>query len=211
MQTIGTDGIFGDPVYVAAKYAFLFVLFGNLFVISGGAQLFFDLAAAVTGRSIGGPAKACIVSSALYGTVSGSPVADVATTGPVTIPIMKRIGMSAEQRRRDRGGVLDRRRAAAAGDGSGRFPDGGLHRHALLPDRLVRPAAVARLLPRRLRARAFRGGAPRPWPHSGAGHRRAAGGVAAQLAEHRSRSRSCCGFSSPASPRPMWRRARPSR
>ena len=97
MQTIGTDGVFGDPVYVAAKYAFLFVLFGNLFVISGGAQLFFDLAAAVTGRSIGGPAKACIVSSALYGTVSGSPVADVATTGPVTIPIMKRIGMSAER------------------------------------------------------------------------------------------------------------------
>ncbi len=97
MQTIGTDGIFGDPVYVAAKYAFLFVLFGNLFVISGGAQLFFDLAAAVTGRSIGGPAKACIVSSALYGTVSGSPVADVATTGPVTIPVMKRIGLSAEQ------------------------------------------------------------------------------------------------------------------
>jgi TRAP transporter 4TM/12TM fusion protein len=96
MQTIGTDGIFGDPVYVAAKYAFLFVLFGNLFVISGGAQLFFDVAAALTGRSVGGPAKACIVSSALYGTVSGSPVADVATTGPVTIPIMKRIGMSAE-------------------------------------------------------------------------------------------------------------------
>ena len=96
MQTIGTDGIFGDPVYVAAKYAFLFVLFGNLYVLSGGAQLFFDVAAAITGRSIGGPAKACIVSSALYGTVSGSPVADVATTGPITIPIMKRIGMSAE-------------------------------------------------------------------------------------------------------------------
>jgi TRAP transporter 4TM/12TM fusion protein len=96
MQTIGTDGIFGDPVYVAAKYAFLFVLFGNLYVLSGGAQLFFDVAAALTGRSIGGPAKACIVSSALYGTVSGSPVADVATTGPITIPIMKRIGMSAE-------------------------------------------------------------------------------------------------------------------
>jgi TRAP transporter 4TM/12TM fusion protein len=97
MQTIGTDGLFGDPVYVAAKYAFLFVLFGNLFVISGGAQLFFDVAAAVTGRSIGGPAKACVVSSALYGTVSGSPVADVATTGPITIPIMKRMGMSPER------------------------------------------------------------------------------------------------------------------
>lgn len=97
MQTIGTDGIFGDPVYVAAKYAFLFVLFGNLFVIGGGARLFFDLAAVLTGRSIGGPAKACIVSSALYGTVSGSPVADVATTGPITIPIMKRFGLSAER------------------------------------------------------------------------------------------------------------------
>lgn len=97
MQTIGTDGIFGDPVYVAAKYAFLFVLFGNLFVVSGGSRLFFDLAAALTGRSIGGPAKACIVSSALYGTVSGSPVADVATTGPITIPIMKRYGLSAER------------------------------------------------------------------------------------------------------------------
>ncbi len=97
MQTIGTDGIFGDPVHVAAKYAFLFVLFGNLYVVSGGAQLFFDIAAAVTGRTIGGPAKACIVSSALYGTVSGSPVADVATTGPITIPIMKRLGLSAER------------------------------------------------------------------------------------------------------------------
>jgi TRAP transporter 4TM/12TM fusion protein len=97
MQTIGTDGLFGDPVYVAAKYAFLFVLFGNLYVMSGGAQLFFDVAAAITGRSIGGPAKACVVSSALYGTVSGNPVADVATTGPLTIPIMKRIGMSAER------------------------------------------------------------------------------------------------------------------
>ena len=97
MLTIGTDGIFGDPVYVAAKYAFLFVLFGNLFVISGGAQLFFDLAAVAAGRSIGGPAKACIVSSALYGTVSGSPVADVATTGPVTIPIMVRLGLAPEK------------------------------------------------------------------------------------------------------------------
>jgi TRAP transporter 4TM/12TM fusion protein len=97
MQTIGTDGIFGDPVYVAAKYAFLFVLFGNLYVMSGGAQLFFDLAASLTGRSIGGPAKACIMSSALYGTVSGNPVADVATTGPITIPIMKRLGLSAER------------------------------------------------------------------------------------------------------------------
>jgi TRAP transporter 4TM/12TM fusion protein len=97
MQVVGTDGIFGAPLYVAASYAFMFVLFGNFYVASGGGQLFFDVAAALTGRSIGGPAKACVVSSGLYGMISGSPVADVATTGPVTIPVMKRIGISAER------------------------------------------------------------------------------------------------------------------
>jgi TRAP transporter 4TM/12TM fusion protein len=97
MQVVGTDGIFGAPLYVAASYAFLFVLFGNFYVASGGGQLFFDVAAALTGRTIGGPAKACVVSSGLYGMISGSPVADVATTGPVTIPVMKRLGMSAER------------------------------------------------------------------------------------------------------------------
>ncbi|MDF2116955.1 TRAP transporter fused permease subunit [Roseiarcaceae bacterium H3SJ34-1] len=96
MQTIGTDGIFGSPLYVAASYAFLFVFFGNLYILSGGGQLFFDVGAALTGHMIGGPAKACVMSSGLYGSISGSPVADVATTGPVTIPIMKRIGISAE-------------------------------------------------------------------------------------------------------------------
>jgi TRAP transporter 4TM/12TM fusion protein len=97
MQTVGTDGIFGSPLYVAASYAFMFVLFGNFYVLSGGGQLFFDFAAAVTGRMVGGPAKACVVSSGLYGSISGSPVADVATTGPVSIPIMRRIGISAER------------------------------------------------------------------------------------------------------------------
>lgn len=97
MQVVGTDGIFGAPLYVAASYAFLFVLFGNFYVTSGGGQLFFDVAAALTGRTIGGPAKACVVSSGLYGMISGSPVADVATTGPVTIPVMKRMGLSAER------------------------------------------------------------------------------------------------------------------
>jgi len=97
MQIIGTDGIFGSPLYVAASYAFLFVLFGNFYVISGGGQLFFDLGAALTGRMMGGPAKACVLSSGLYGSISGSPVADVATTGPVSIPIMKKIGIPAER------------------------------------------------------------------------------------------------------------------
>ena len=95
MLTISTDGIFDSPLYVAAGYAFLFVLFGNFFVMMGGGQLFFDVAAVVTGRMIGGPAKACVVSSGLYGSISGSPVADVATTGPVSIPIMVRLGLPA--------------------------------------------------------------------------------------------------------------------
>ena len=95
MLTISTDGIFDTPLFVAASYAFLFVLFGNFYVMMGGGQLFFDVAAAFTGRMVGGPAKACVISSGLYGSISGSPVADVATTGPVSIPIMKRLGIPA--------------------------------------------------------------------------------------------------------------------
>ncbi|HTY69309.1 MAG TPA: TRAP transporter fused permease subunit [Alphaproteobacteria bacterium] len=113
MQVIGTDGVFGTPLYVAASYAFLFVMFGNFYVTSGGGQLFFDVAAALTGRYVGGPAKACVVSSGLYGSISGSPVADVATTGPVSIPIMKRIGIPAE-----RAGAIE----AAASTGGSMLP-----------------------------------------------------------------------------------------
>lgn len=91
-QIFTTTGMFGAPVQVAATYAFLFVFFGNLFHKAGGGQLFFDIAAAVTGRMVGGPAKACIASSGLYGSISGSPTADVATTGQINIPIMKRVG-----------------------------------------------------------------------------------------------------------------------
>jgi TRAP-type uncharacterized transport system fused permease subunit len=94
MMTIGVDGIFGSPLEVAASYAFLFVLFGCFFHRAGGGRLFFDLAGATTGRMTGGAAKACVTASGLYGSVSGSPVADVATTGPLTIPIMKRVGIS---------------------------------------------------------------------------------------------------------------------
>lgn len=110
MQTVTQDGIFGSPLYVTASYAFLFVLFGNFFVVAGGGQLFFDVAAAVTGRMSGGPAKACVMSSGLYGSISGSPVADVATTGPISIPIMKKIGISSE-----RAGAIE---AAASTGGS---------------------------------------------------------------------------------------------
>ena len=93
MMTIQENGIFGAPLEVAATYAFLFVLFGNFYNKAGGGQLFFDVASAVTGRMRGGAAKACVTASGLYGSVSGSPTADVATTGPLTIPIMVKQGV----------------------------------------------------------------------------------------------------------------------
>ncbi|MFM2129720.1 MAG: hypothetical protein RL477_1266, partial [Pseudomonadota bacterium] len=95
MATIMEDGIFGSPLEVAASYVFLFVLFGSFYHQAGGGKLFYELASAITGRMRGGAAKACISASALYGSVSGSPTADVATTGPLTIPIMKTTGVSA--------------------------------------------------------------------------------------------------------------------
>ncbi len=90
-----TDGLFGVPLRVAATYAFLFVLFGTTLAKTGGADFFFNLASALTGRSRGGPAKIAVISSALYGTISGSPTSDVVTTGAVTIPMMKRLGYKA--------------------------------------------------------------------------------------------------------------------
>ena len=97
MMTVTDNGIFGSPLQVAATYAFLFVLFGNFYERTGGGELFYGLATALTGRMRGGAVKACVTSSGLYGSVSGSPTADVATTGPLTIPLMKRVGVSADR------------------------------------------------------------------------------------------------------------------
>jgi TRAP transporter 4TM/12TM fusion protein len=86
-----TDGILGLPVHVAATYAFLFVLFGTMLQQAKGSEFFFDLAAAISGKSPGGPAKIAVVSSGMYGMISGSPTSDVVTTGAINIPIMKRL------------------------------------------------------------------------------------------------------------------------
>ncbi|MFR0873798.1 MAG: TRAP transporter permease [Bilophila wadsworthia] len=80
------------PVGVACTYVFMFVLFGQVFNAAGGGNFFFRLAASIAGRMRGGPAKICVIASALYGTLSGSPVSDVVTTGSITIPLMKRLG-----------------------------------------------------------------------------------------------------------------------
>ena len=90
-----TDGLFGVPLKVAGTYAFLFVLFGSALERCRGSEFFFDLASALTGKTAGGPAKIAVISSGLYGTISGSPTSDVVTTGAITIPIMKRLGYKA--------------------------------------------------------------------------------------------------------------------
>ena len=87
-----TDGLFGAPIQVTATYAFMFVMFGTLLERAGGGTFFYNLAAALTGRQVGGPAKVAVTSSGLFGMLSGSPTADVVTTGSVTIPVMRKLG-----------------------------------------------------------------------------------------------------------------------
>lgn len=89
---LGTEGIFGIPLYVSATYVMLFILFGALVERTGTGQLFMDFAMSLTGHSAGGPAKVSCITSGMFGTVSGSAVANVMTTGTFTIPLMKRIG-----------------------------------------------------------------------------------------------------------------------
>ncbi len=89
---IRSEGVFGIPIYVASTYIVLFIIFGAILIRSGAGRLFIDLAVALTGHRIGGPAKASVVASAFLGTVSGSAVSNVVTTGAFTIPLMKQIG-----------------------------------------------------------------------------------------------------------------------
>ncbi len=87
-----TDGILGIPVSVSATYVVLFILFGSFVERTGTGKLFMDFAMALTGHTTGGPAKVAVLTSAMFGTVSGSAVANVMTTGTFSIPLMKRIG-----------------------------------------------------------------------------------------------------------------------
>jgi TRAP transporter 4TM/12TM fusion protein len=87
-----TEGIFGIPLYVSATYVMLFILFGAFVERSGAGQLFMDFALAMAGHTSGGPAKVAVITSSLFGTVSGSAVANVMTTGTFTIPLMMRTG-----------------------------------------------------------------------------------------------------------------------
>jgi TRAP transporter 4TM/12TM fusion protein len=87
-----TEGIFGIPLAVSASYVLIFVLFGSFMERTGTGQLFMDFALAITGHAAGGPGKVSVFSSSLFGTISGSAVANVMVDGPITIPLMKRSG-----------------------------------------------------------------------------------------------------------------------
>ena len=89
---LSTEGIWGVPLGVSADFVYLFVLFGALLETAGGSELLIALAGKVAGRTKGGPAKTATIASAIMGSLSGSAVANVVTTGSLTIPMMKRTG-----------------------------------------------------------------------------------------------------------------------
>lgn len=94
---LSTEGVFGVALGVSASYIFLFVLFGSLLEKAGAGNYFIKVAFSLLGHMRGGPAKAAVVSSGLMGMISGSSVANVVTCGTFTIPLMKRVGYSAEK------------------------------------------------------------------------------------------------------------------
>jgi TRAP transporter 4TM/12TM fusion protein len=85
-------GVYGTPLSIAGSTVFYYILFGSFLIKFGGGQFFIDLANSVAGRTRGGPAKVAVLASALFGTISGSSIANVATTGAFTIPLMKKNG-----------------------------------------------------------------------------------------------------------------------
>ncbi len=90
-----TEGIFGLPLGVSATFVILFIVMGAFLQESGAGQFFFEFAYSLLGRVRGGPAKMSVVSSGLFGTISGSAVANVVVDGWITIPMMKRVGYRA--------------------------------------------------------------------------------------------------------------------
>jgi TRAP transporter 4TM/12TM fusion protein len=93
---LSTEGVYGVPMGVAVEYIFLFGLFGAILTKIGTGEVFVNLARGLTGRVQGGPGLSAALSSALLGSLNGSAVANVVTTGTFTIPLMKRVGYSAK-------------------------------------------------------------------------------------------------------------------
>jgi len=94
-MSFGTEGIYGIPTYVSSTYIFLFILFGTFLEQAGMIRLFTDFSMGTVGHTRGGPGKVAVVASGMMGTINGSGVANVVTTGQFTIPLMKRFGYGA--------------------------------------------------------------------------------------------------------------------
>lgn len=95
-QYLTTEGIFGLPLGVSATFVIVFIIFGAFLEVTGIGDWFIDVAYGITGRMSGGPAKTAVLASGFMGSLNGSAVANAATTGAFTIPLMKRTGFSAE-------------------------------------------------------------------------------------------------------------------
>ncbi len=95
--TLSTEGIYGIPLGVSASIVYLFVLLGALLDCAGAGSFFTELALSILGKYKGGAAKAAVVSSGATGIISGSSIANIVTTGPFTIPLMKKIGYPAKK------------------------------------------------------------------------------------------------------------------
>jgi TRAP transporter 4TM/12TM fusion protein len=91
-----TDGVFGRPVEVVSRIVLIFIVFGAVLQQSGAGEILLKLALAATGRFSGGPAHAAVAASALFGSLSGTAVANVVSTGVFTIPIIKKVGFKAK-------------------------------------------------------------------------------------------------------------------
>ena len=96
-MVLTTEGIFGVPLGVSAGFVFLFVLFGSLLDKAGAGEYFIKVSYTLLGRYDGGPAKAAVAASGMFGMISGSSIANTVTVGTFTIPLMKRLGFSSHK------------------------------------------------------------------------------------------------------------------
>src|SRR5437773_12436961 len=86
------EGVLGTLTGISSNILMIFILFASFMLHSGVGQFFMDISVALAGRFRGGPAQVAVLSSGLYATISGSPVADCSATGSFTIPLLKRVG-----------------------------------------------------------------------------------------------------------------------
>ncbi len=96
-MVLTTEGIFGVPLGVSASFVFLFVLFGALLDRAGAGEYFIKVSYTILGKYDGGPAKAAVAASGMFGMISGSSIANTVTVGTFTIPLMKRLGFSSHK------------------------------------------------------------------------------------------------------------------